>query len=176
MKLAGFLLLVPAGFTCVGWAEEVVPSFVSQAMKAHIREGLPVFETKSPDAEGSSSETHTGPVITDSTLLVLPKLTVKEKRLPSDATRHLGKPRDFKRQMENLYLDEVAAVGRLNSFLNSVTIPLLSPSKAERGKAIMINRELDRLTELMSPIEAKSLNYFYDELAATTGSGASRRR
>jgi hypothetical protein len=78
--------------------------------------------------------------------------------------------------MENLYLDEVAAVGRLNAFLNSFTIPLLSPSKAERGKAIMISRELDRLTELMSPLEAKTLNDFYDQLAGTAGARTSPRR
>jgi len=176
MKPAGFLLLVPAGFACLGWADEPSASLVSRTMKAHIREGLPVFVTKSPDTDEHVIESPAGPVGPDPTLLVLPTLTVKEKRLPPDAARHLGNPRDFKRKMENLYLDEVAAGGRLNYFLNSFTIPLLSPSKAERGKAIMVNRELDRLTGLMSLGDAKSLNYFYDQLAGTTGTAASKRR
>jgi hypothetical protein len=78
--------------------------------------------------------------------------------------------------MSNLYLDELDRIGPLHSLLNRFTIPLLSPSRAERGKAIQLNRELDRLSGLMSPLEAKDLNDFYDQLAQTIGTGASPRR
>jgi len=109
-------------------------------------------------------------------MLILPKLTVKERRLPPDAADHLMSPAAFKRKMSNLYLDELDRIGPLHSFLNRFTIPLLSPSRVERGKAIQLNRELDRLSALMSPLEAKSLNGFYDEFAQTVGADASPRR
>jgi len=174
MKPAGYLLLVPAGFACLAMADETPAGLVSVTTKNHIREGLPVFQPKPPDGDAEAREPDA--TAADPTLLVLPKLTVKEKRLPADAARHLGNPRDFDRKMENLYLDEVAAVGRLNYFLNCFTIPILSPSKAARGKAIQTSRELDRLSALMSLDEAKTLNDFYDELAGTAGSRTSGRR
>jgi hypothetical protein len=174
MKPAGFLFLVPAGFACVAQADEVPTGLLSQETKAHIREGLPTFQPK-PETDATTEPDTTQPV-TESNVLILPKLTVKERRLPPDAADHLMNPQAFKRKMANLYLDEVDRVGPLNSLLNRFTIPLLSPSRAERGKAIQINRELDRLSSLMTPDDAKNLNDFYDQLAKTTGQGASPRR
>lgn len=174
MKPAGFLFLVPAGLACVASADEASASLASRETKAHIREGLPAFApAPATDFTPDAGATFTA---TDRDLLVLPTLTVKERRLPPDAADHLMRPKDFKRKMTNLYLEEVDQLGPLNSFLNRFTIPLLSPSRAERGKAIRINRELDRLTDLMSPGEAKTLNDFYDQLAQTTGSLSSSRR
>lgn len=174
MKPAGFLFLVPAGLACVASADEATAGQTSRETKAHIREGLPAFQTP-PDTDVAAGPEATF-AATDRDLLVLPTLTVKERRLPPDAAEHLMRPKDFKRKMTNLYLEEVDRLGPLNSFLNRFTIPLLSPSRAERGKAIRINRELDRLTGLMPPGEAKTLNDFYDQLAQTTGSISSSRR
>lgn len=175
MRPAGFLLLVPAGFACLATADEPASTgLLSNGVKAHIRAGLPAFQPKpatAPAAEPDSSQP-----TTESNVLILPKLTVKERRLPSDAADHLMKPSSFKRKMSNLYFDELDRIGPLHSLLNRFTIPLLSPSRVERGKAIQLNRELDRLSGLMSPLEAKSLNDFYDQFARSIGSGASPRR
>jgi len=174
MKPAGLLFLVPAGFACVVQANAVTTARLSPETRAHIRAGLPAFQPQPTTDE--PTEPGPFPPATDSNLLILPKLTVKERRLPPDAANHLMTPTAFKRKMCNLYLDEVDSLGPLNSLLNRFTIPLLSPSRVERGKAIYINRELDRLTHLMPPAEASTLNDFYDQLAKTTGSGASARR
>ena len=175
MRPAGFLILVPAGFACLATADEPARTgLLSNDAKAHIRAGLPAFQPKSaPDA---TTEPDSSQPVTENNVLILPKLTVKERRLPSDAADHLMKPSAFKRKMSNLYLDELDRLGPLHSLLNRFTIPLLSPSRIERGKTIQLNRELDRLSGLMSPLEAKSLNDFYDQFARTLGSGASPRR
>jgi hypothetical protein len=135
MKPAGYLLFFSVGTSCWGQAAEPPPGLVSKQTKAHIREGLPKFQAKAPEGTEDSSNEEATPA-DDPDLLVLPTMTVKEKRLPSDAADHLANR------------DEVAAVGRLNYFLNSFTIPILSPSKEERGRAIYIQRELDRLNRV----------------------------
>jgi hypothetical protein len=174
MRPAGLLFLVPAGFACLVAADAPATGLLSKDAKAHIRAGLPAFQPKpasDPTAEIDSSQP-----APENNLLILPKLTVKERRLPPDAADHLMSPTAFKRKMSNLYLDELDRVGPLHSLLNRFTIPFLSPSRVERGKAIQLNRELDRLSGLMSPLEAKGLNDFYDQFAVTLGSGASSRR
>ncbi len=87
-------------------------------------------------------------------VLVLPKMIVKEKRLPRDAADQLMSKRDFNRKMENLYLDTVAEGGPLNVLLNSFTIPILSPSKAQRGRAIYRAKEMDRLDHVIDASKA----------------------
>ena len=174
MRPAGLLFLVPAGFACLAAADEPVTGLLSKEAKAHIRTGLPAFQPK--PVTDITAEPDSSQPVTETNVLILPKLTVKERRLPPDAADHLMSPAAFRRKMSNLYLDELDRIGPLHSFLNRFTIPLLSPSRAERGKAIQLNRELDRLSGLMSPLEAKSLNDFYDQFAQTIGSGASPRR
>lgn len=159
MKPAGYLLFFSVGTSCWGQVAEPSTGLVSRQTKSHIREGLPRFQARS--SEGGKDSTDEGETSTDDpNLLVLPTMRVKEKGLPADAADHLAKRRDVKRKMENIYLDEVAAVGRLNYFLNCFTIPILSPSKEERGRAIYIQRELDRLNRVMllpdtAPAEAE---------------------
>jgi hypothetical protein len=152
---------------------------VSRELKAHIREGLPAYQSPAaagPAAPGDSpifAESHPA----DPDVLVLPKLTVKEKReLPADATRYLLGARDYGRKMRNLYHDELERDGPLESFLNRFTIPLFSPSPAAKGHAIALGQELDRLADLLSPEEARGLNGMYDELALTLGRRAPKRR
>ncbi len=181
MKPAGYLLFIPVGLAGIADAasEPASTGLVSAEIKAHIREGLPNYEPPPairPAGEGDSpifTENH--PL--DPDVLVLPKLTVKEKReLPGDAARYLLGSREYNRKMRNLYRDELAKDGALESFLNSHTIPLFSPSAAAKGRAIALGQELDRLADLLSPEEARGLNGMYDELAGILGRRAPKRR
>ena|SRR6478609_1289854 len=179
MKPAGFLFLVPAGLACLAGADEPTTGLVSKETKAHVLAGLPPFQPKpAPDASTAADATSPDdpPPAPDANLLVLPTMTVKEKRLPADAADHLMSPRAFNRKMTNLYLDDLARDGPLDLLLNGFTIPILSPSRASRGRALALSKELDRLSSLLSPAEAKQLNGFYDELAGTLGRRAPKRR
>lgn len=148
MKPAGLLFSV---FALVSPAPAAGPatasaSPLSRDISAKIRAGLPSYRPPAPKSEGDDADSARAP---DPDVLVLPKMTVEEKRLPRDAADHLMSREDFKRKMENLYLDEIAKDGPLNYFLNRFTIPILSPSKAERGKALYRQRELERLRQVM---------------------------
>jgi len=174
MKPAGYLLLVPAGCTLFGADDS--PRSISREMTAHIREGLPIYQAP-PAAPKASSEQ--SPVVlnpTDPGLLVLPNLTVEEKRLPLELSDHLMHRQDRMRKLANLYLDRLAASGALDAALNGFTIPILSPSLAARGAALERGEELERLADLLSPEEAKSLNDLYDGLAGVLGRRAPGRR
>ena len=152
MKPAGFLLFIPAGLVAVLSAEEAPAGLASRETKNHIREGLPAYHPPSPKADGTP-----GPEASDKPdpgTLVLPKMTIKEKRLPPDAADQLMSRSEYKRKMENIYLDEIAKDGPLNYVLNCFTIPLLSPSKAARGNAIYRAREADRLQQVVEVSKA----------------------
>ncbi|MFZ5495172.1 MAG: hypothetical protein ACOZE5_07515 [Verrucomicrobiota bacterium] len=142
MKPAGHTLLLYAGLVASALADEPSSGLISRDLAAKIREGLPAYQ---PPPPGSGGSTDVPPQTSDPEVLVLPKFSIKEKRLPRDAADHLMSRDDFKRKMENLYLDTIAGDGPLNYFLNRFTIPILSPSKAERGRMIYKQRELDRL-------------------------------
>ncbi len=167
MKPAGFLLFIPAGLAAIAAAEEVSTGLVSRESKAKIRDGLPAYQAPAPKASGETTD-NTQPSVPD--VLVLPKMTVKEKRLPRDADDHLMSPRDFNRKMENIYLDTLAEAGPLNYFLNLLTIPLLSPSKAERGRAIYRAREMERLEHVIDvsrALDPEAVKKFKQELDNT---------
>lgn len=178
MKPAGILLLLPAGLVVSAWAAEKSASVVSREISARIREGLPVFSPAVPrtDNEPASQPAQT----TDPDVFVLPTLTVQEKRLPSDAADHLMSKRDFKRKMENLYLDTLAEDGPLNVLLNQFTIPIFSPSKAERGRALYTRKELDRLRHVTnasrSPDAAKKFEQELDNSHTTRPAGGLQKR
>ena len=176
MKPAGFLLLIPAGLVNLADASEVPAGLVSRELKAHIREGLPAWRPPAPTGGPVIASEDPAPATPDPTILVLPKLTVKEKRLPADADRYLVNPKAYDRKMRNLYLDDLAKDGPLEAVLNRFTIPLFSPSTVAKGRALEKGRELDRLADLMSKEEAQSLNGMYDELALTLGRRAPKRR
>lgn len=159
MKPAGLVLLLPAGLIG-GFAADESPAarLVSEQMSEHIRAGLPRFDATAKAAEPAPAATADPALAPGPDVLVLPKMTIKEQRLPADAADHLMSRKDFNRKMENLYLDEIAKDGELNYLLNSFTIPILSPSKAERGKALYIQRELQRLSGIpRDPDEQKVL-------------------
>ncbi len=152
MKPTGFFLLIPAGLVAVLAAEETSSGLASRETKNHIRESLPTYHPPAPKADGTPGTEATDKPAADT--LVLPKMTVKEKRLPKDADDQLMSKRDFNRKMENLYLDTIAAVGPLNYLLNCFTIPILSPSKAARGRAIYRAKEMDRLQHIIDVSKA----------------------
>ncbi len=147
MKPAGLLLLIPAGLVAIGTAEEISSGLISRESKLHIREGLPAYQPPPPKAGGETTVSPGHAPAPD--VLVLPKMTIKELRLPRDAADHLMSKRDFNRKMENLYLDTIAEDGPLNVLLNSFTIPFLSPSKAARGRAIYRAKEMERLEHVI---------------------------
>jgi hypothetical protein len=69
--------------------------------------------------------------------------------------------------MENIYLDKLAEDGPLNVLLNSFTIPILSPSKAARGRALYVGQELDRLNhvnETSKSIDLEAARKYRQEL------------
>jgi hypothetical protein len=75
--------------------------------------------------------------------------------------------RDFNRRMENLYLDSLAEQGPLAVLLGSFTIPILSPSKAERGRAIYRAKELERLEHIADAsktLDPEAVKKFQQEL------------
>lgn len=168
MKPARLLPLV--GLATALSAAEGAPSIISREISAKIREGLPAYPAPTPPpvpSDATASDATDVPQTDDPNVLILPKLTVEEKRLPPDAADHLMSRRDYKRKMENTYLDSLAEDGPLNYFLNRFTIPLLSPSKTERGQAIRTRRELDRLrhvTDTGRRLEPDSAKKFEREL------------
>ncbi len=143
MKPAGLLILIPAGLVAVVAAGENTSGLITRETKARLREGLPAYQPPPPKTDGAPGPEPTP--ATDPDVLVLPKMTVKERRLPSDAADHLMSKRDFNTKMDNLYLDTLAEDGPLNVLLNSFTIPILSPSRVERGRAIYRAKEIQRL-------------------------------
>ena len=179
MKPAG-LLLPLVGLASALTAAEPSSAIISREISAKIREGLPTYQPPAPKPADEAADP--GPQTTDPDVLVLPKLTVKEKRLPSDAADHLMSRDDLKRKMENIYLDTIAEDGPLNYFLNRFTIPILSPSKEERGRAIYRQRELDRLRRVndtvrrINPGTAGKLERELDNSHTTRPAGGLRNK
>jgi hypothetical protein len=180
MKPAGTLLLLSIGWVTTAPAAESSTGIISREISAKIREGLPAYTP--PASQPGREATDPPPQTTDPNVLILPKLTVTEKRLPSDAADHLMSKRDFKRKMENLYLDTLAEDGPLNVLLNRFTIPILSPSKAERGRAIYTRKELDRLghinraSQTITPDAAKKFKDELDNTHTTRPAGGLEKR
>lgn len=179
MKPAGLLLVLAFGGSATLPGAESGTGIISREIAAKIREGLPAYQPP-PPGTGAGSDDAAAP--RDPAVLVLPKMTVEERRLPRDAADHLMNRDDFKRKMENIYLDELAKVGPLNYFLNQFTIPLLSPSKAARGRAIYQQRELDRLRHVseaaraLAPDAAAAFERELDNSHTTRPAGGLQKR
>jgi hypothetical protein len=179
MKPAGLLLVLACGGIATLPGAEAGTGIISRDIAAKIREGLPEYRPPPPGTGADPAEA-SGP--RDPDLLILPKMLVKERRLPRDAADHLMSRDDFKRKMENIYLDEIAKVGPLNYFLNQFTIPLFSPSKAARGRAIYRQRELDRLRHVseaaraLAPDAATAFERELDNSHTTRPAGGLQKR
>lgn len=177
MKPAGLLLPVIGLATALS-AAEPASARISREISTKIREGLPTYQPPANKSDGGTE----GPQTDDPNVLILPKVTVEEKRLPRDAADQLMNRDAFKRKMENLYLDEIAKDGPLNYLLNRFTIPILSPSKADRGRAIYQQRELDRLRHVsdaarsLDPNATKTLERELDNSHTTRPAGGLRNK
>lgn len=168
MKRAGLLLLITAGMLVLAQADEASPGLVSRGTKDRILESLPVYQPPPTDSDGATTQP-TPPV--DRDLLILPKLTVIEKRLPRDAADHLMSKADFNRKMEKLYLDTLAEDGQLNVFLNSIAIPILNqvsipiPPRRDKnvsGRAIYRSVEIARGRAIYRAKEINRLEHVVD--------------
>jgi hypothetical protein len=181
MKPAGLFMFLPAGLMIITLSAEDSTGLVSREIKARIREGLPVYQPPPPKSETGLDSSESAQT-TDPNVLILPKFMIKEPRLPRDAADHLMSRRDFNRKMENIYLDKVAEDGPLNVLLNSFTIPLFSPSKAQRGRALYIGSELDRLNHVnetsrsTDPEAARKYKQEMDNTHTTRPAGIPLRR
>ena len=173
MKSAALLLLLPTGFVAVAWAGETSPGLITSETKSRIREGLPTYQASASKSDGKIADS--APAAT-SDVLALPKLTITEKRLPREADDYLMSRKDFNRKMQDVDQDNLARDGALEALLNGFAIPLFSPSRVERGKALYLGKELDRLADLLTPDEAQGLNGMYDEIALVVGRRAPKRR
>lgn len=179
MNPAGRYLVLALGGIATLSGAEAGTGLISRDLAAKIRDGLPVYQAPAP---GNGAEPAATDAPADPGVLVLPKMTVKERRLPRDAVDHLMNRDDFKRKLENLYLDELAKVGPLHYFLNQFTIPLFSPSKAERGRAIYRQRELDRLRHVsdtaraLDPAAAAAFERELDNSPTTRPAGGPQKR
>jgi hypothetical protein len=149
MKAFRHLLWVSVIAGGVAHADEHPHGLLSESIMIHVRESLPVYQTGTPPAPAITA---TGDFSSlDDQLLLLPKRTVLEKSLPRTASYDLLTKTERSKEMSHLYLQDVAADGWLNEVLNSVTIPILSPTKAERGREIYLKREMERLSALLVP-------------------------
>jgi hypothetical protein len=179
MNPAGPFLVLALGGIATLTGAEAGTGLISRDIAAKIRAGLPAYQ---PPGPGTAAQSDESDAPGDPNILVLPKMTVKERRLPRDAADHLMSRDDFKRKMENLYLDEIAKVGPLNYFLNQFTIPLFSPSKAARGRAIYQQRELDRLRHVseaartLAPEAATTFERELDNSHTTRPAGGLQKR
>jgi hypothetical protein len=149
MKPFRHLLWVSVIAGGVARADEAPRGLLSESIMIHVRESLPVYQTGTAPAAAANEPGDFSSL--DDQLLLLPKRTVLEKSLPRTASYDLLTKTERRKQMSHLYLEDVAADGWLNEVLNSVTIPILSPTKAERGREIYLKREMERLSALLIP-------------------------
>lgn len=167
MKPAGLYLLLFAGLSVAAATEVASTGLASPETMARIREGLPAYQPPTSMNDGPPDNVADTDPLPAADVLILPKMTVKELRLPPNAADHLMSKRDFNRKMANLYDDTVAESGLLNIVLNSLTIPFLSPSKAARGRAIYRAREIERLqhvNEISKAIDPAAAAKFTQEM------------
>ncbi len=146
MKPAGLLLLVPAGLALIASATEPapeVPPKFSTRLSQEIRSSLPKFTA--PAAP---------PVSTDTTppspdVLVLPKMVVREKRLPGhDPDVWLGE-RVVQQKAMSTYRDSMTD---LEWALNWWFVPIFSSPASVRARAAYeegkVTAEISRLNDL----------------------------
>ena len=143
MKLAGFLILAPVGLGLLAAAEPDPPK-LSARLRQEITVSLPAYVPPpvSPVATAAPSS--------DSDVFVLPKLTVQERPLPrieaidllTKAARKKKLARDFRNSFKGL-----------DAILNGFSIPILSPTMAERGWKSGQTQRLQELNEMAQSVK-----------------------
>jgi hypothetical protein len=156
MKAAGLPLLVLAAVGALA-AEEAAPATparTSLRLGQEIRAALPKF---TPVPAKVLDRPNTNADETDPGLLALPKVTVREKRLPRIDADELLTERELNKKMASTY--RASLVNGLDRFLNSFTIPIFSASPAERGRELVVERKFEdigHIADLHRRIDAEN--------------------
>ena len=153
MKPAGSLLLLPAGVAflctvCVG--EETVRPKLSEHIRKEISAKLPVFAAPA----ANTATTDVVPLDPEADILLLPKIEVREKRLPgNDPDVWLAKSVVQQKAM----IAYKYSMTDLEWALNSWFVPLFSAPASSRAAAdyssAKISAELERLSHVIKTID-----------------------
>lgn len=161
MKSAGLHLLffVVAGTLAAQSTEPAPPAKTSARLTQEIRSALPKFV---PPPETKTGTTESAPP--DPSLLVLPTVTVQEKRQPGEDPDVWLTDRVVQQKAMTAYK---ASMTDLEWFLNSWFVPLFSPPASVRARAAYesdkLSAEITRMNgvidniERMNPKEAAKL-------------------
>jgi hypothetical protein len=142
IRLACFTL----AFATVSWAaepeskpapERKISSRLSQEVRARLPKYDPSLARRMP-ATGSEP--------TPADVILMPKMEVREGRLPSnDPDDYLNKRERRKKQVD-LYMDSMSGLDRV---LNGFSVPFLTPSVAGRAKGAAEAREIENLQSII---------------------------
>lgn len=149
MKRAGTLLALlvcPAALLAEDRQEPspTGPGRLSAHISAMVRADLPGFVPRKEEPAAPVADP--GPsVARDPDLLELPKITVREKPPPKvdplDLLVKSGREKKLARDFKN-------SLSGLDALLNGFSIPILSPSMAERGRAYRQQQQLEELNRV----------------------------
>ena len=152
MRPAGPLLLLltasPACLTADG-PTEASPSQTSARLSQEIRATLPKFSPPPPQPPPVPASAPAAP--RDPDVLELPTMTVRAKHAPRiDPLDLLTKPAREKQRA----VDFKNSLKGLDAILNGFSIPILSPSMAERGWRAEQARQLQDLNDIANLVRA----------------------
>jgi hypothetical protein len=127
------------------------PAKTSLRLKQEIQGSLPKYAPPPPQVPGLpiSNVPEEEPNI-----LALPKFTVREKRAHRIEPNDLLTTRELNRKFAREYRNSLSG---LDALLNRFTIPILSPSAAERGRALHVQRQFEdahRIAEIGKAADA----------------------
>lgn len=175
MHQAPTLLLCSLGLlAAAAAAEPPAPSSLSDRLAAEIRASLPRYEPKA-DQPGPAAEAPPDPDV-----ILMPRMEIREKRLERT------EPDDWLRRdalQRKIRTDYLASMDGLTGFLNSWSIPLVTPSVAARANARYRTQktmaEFGRLSGIANALQGhdpKARDELRDEIQrALTGRPPARR-
>lgn len=125
------------------------PARLSAHISAMVRAELPGFVPRIEQPAAASPPPSAPAVISNPDILELPKITVREKAptrvdpldLMIKSSRKKKLARDFKNSLTGL-----------DAVLNGFSIPVLSPSMAERGRVYRQQQQLEELSRVASAV------------------------
>jgi hypothetical protein len=129
MKAAGPILLCLVAAVTLPADEPAAPPATSDRLKGIIRAGLPNYTPPPPKVMFDGITTNPP---SDSDVLVLPKVTVREKAPPRFDPLMLMRADQLAKKYAKDYKDSLKG---LDALLNGFSIPLFGPSLASRGAA-----------------------------------------
>lgn len=138
MKAAGPTLLCLIATGTLAAREPTVPATLSSRLSAEVRASLPAYTPPPPKPENTPA----GPAPADPDVLVLPKLTVREKRVQRLDPLDILSPREQDKKYAAEYR---ASLKGLDALLNGFAIPLIGQSLAARGRALHAQRQFEDL-------------------------------